>query len=152
LLCKKRFWDKVQKTDTCWLWTASKTRKGYGQFALNGKMVSAHRLSYEDTFGPIPTGLKLDHTCHVKHCVKPQHLQPATTKKNAENLKGAHKDNLTGVRGVAWDKATGKWRASVCHNYKSHWLGRFDTLDEAEAAVISKRNELFTNNLIDRTN
>lgn len=47
-----RFWSKVQKTDTCWLWSAAVRRKddGYGAFWLDGRHQPAHgnsRLSDE---------------------------------------------------------------------------------------------------------
>jgi hypothetical protein len=32
-----RFWSKVEKTKTCWLWTAGKDFDGYGQFSDKGK-------------------------------------------------------------------------------------------------------------------
>ena len=28
---EQRFWAKVQKTETCWLWQGTKDRNGYGQ-------------------------------------------------------------------------------------------------------------------------
>jgi hypothetical protein len=89
---EERFWAKVQKTETCWLWTAS-TRKGYGQFRLTPQTrVSAHRFAYELLVGPVPTGLTLDHLrdhCRSKACVKvvaddagPAHLEPVTSREN----------------------------------------------------------------------
>lgn len=77
-----RFWAKVDKTDTCWLWTRTLERGGYARFRLNGKMKSAHRLSYNDAIGPIPEGLQLDHLCRVRHCVNPDHLEPVTAREN----------------------------------------------------------------------
>lgn len=111
-------------------------------------MSSVHRLSYKMAHGSLPP--LLDHKCHVRHCVNPHHLHPKSTKENNENLKGAHKDSASGVRGVYWDKRAQRWAARVGHNYKLYWVGRFDTVGEAEEAVIQKRNELFTNNLADK--
>jgi HNH endonuclease len=86
-LLADRFWSKVQRTDTCWLWTAARTHGGYGQFGLaRGKAVRAHRLAYELTIGPIPDGLELDHLCRVRNCVNPAHLEPVT---HAENMRRA---------------------------------------------------------------
>lgn len=73
-----RFWSKVDRTDTCWLWTASTDRSGYGQFRVAGKTVLAHRFAYEAEAGPIPDGLQLDHLCRVRHCVNPAHLEAVT--------------------------------------------------------------------------
>lgn len=68
----------------CWLWTASKSRDGYGWTSLNGKTYQAHRLVYIMLVGPVPDGMVLDHLCRVRHCVNPAHLEPVTT---AENLR-----------------------------------------------------------------
>ena len=50
------FWQKVNKTDGCWLWTAYLNRTGYGQFRVNRRGVLAHRFAYELVVGPIPAG------------------------------------------------------------------------------------------------
>lgn len=81
-----RFWAKVDITPACWLWTAALTSKGYGSFDIDGRRRSTHRLSYERLVAPIPTGLTIDHTCFVKRCVNPAHLEPVT---QAENTRRA---------------------------------------------------------------
>ena len=80
----QRFWAKVNKTDTCWLWTAS-TTNGYGKIHSGGrsrKMLLAHRVAYEMLVGPIPEGMHLDHLCRVILCVNPKHLEPVTLQEN----------------------------------------------------------------------
>jgi len=77
----ERFWSKVEKTVSCWLWTAS-TRRGYGQFVINNKPTPAHRFAYEQLVGDIPRGLQLDHLCRVRNCVNPEHLEPVTSREN----------------------------------------------------------------------
>lgn len=79
------FWAKVDKTDTCWLWTAAVTSRGYGCFAIGGRTQLVHRLSYADEHGPIPVGLTIDHLaelCSSKLCVRPDHLDPCTAIEN----------------------------------------------------------------------
>lgn len=78
-----RLFARVDKTETCWLWTGPVNSYGYGRLAINGHQVMAHRLSYEFFVGPIPEGLTLDHLCRVRRCVRPEHLEPVT---NAENV------------------------------------------------------------------
>lgn len=79
---KIRFWEKVDKTDDCWLWTGH-TRGGYGRLKIGSKHRQAHRLAYEWLVGPIPEGkAHLDHLCRVRHCVNPAHLEPVTHREN----------------------------------------------------------------------
>jgi len=77
-----RFWAKVEKTASCWLWRAHVDQFGYGQVVLNGRHLKPHRVAYELVIGLIPDGLQLDHLCRVRHCVRPTHLQPVTAKEN----------------------------------------------------------------------
>lgn len=73
-----------------------------------------------------------------------------TNNQNHENFKGAFSTSGTGVRGVSWDKSRGLYKATVTHNYRQHMVGRFETIEEAAAAVQAKRLELFTHNNLDR--
>ncbi len=141
----------TDKSGDCWEWISSKNAKGYGLVCADGRMRLAHRVAYELEHGPVPRGLVLDHICRNPSCVRPEHLHVATVKENAENLGGARPGNRSGVRGVHWHSKNRNWVARVKHNGKHHYAGSFDTIEAAEAAVIAKRNELYTNNLADRT-
>jgi hypothetical protein len=146
---EQRFWTKVEKTSGCWLWKASTTSEGYGQFSFNGKLVKAHRFCYELLVSKVPSELMLDHkvTC-PRRCVRPDHLRLVTHKQNCQNRRRETKSS-SGVRGVTRASNSGKWQANVRHNYKLYSLGRFDTIEEAEVAVKAKRLELFTHSDID---
>jgi hypothetical protein len=150
---EERFWSKVEKTETCWNWTASRMTSGYGQIGIGGKYGrphGAHRVAYELAVGPIPEGMQVDHMCHNKLCVNPDHLRAVTNKQNNEHLTGAKKNSKSGIRGVSWRSEVRKWQAQVGHNGKNHNLGLFAMIEDAEAAVIAKRLELFTHNDLDR--
>lgn len=139
-----RFWEKVDKTGDCWLWTAYCERKGYGRFGYEGRVVRVHRLAYEWAHGEIPEGLQVDHRCHQRNCVRPEHLRLATNAQNHQNRRGANSGSTTGVRGVSWDKRARKYWTRVELSGREYNAGYYDTLEEAEAAVIAKRRELYT--------
>lgn len=85
-----RFWRHVDKTENCWLWTATKFPHGYGCFSHKGASVLAHRYSYTISIGLIPEGLTIDHICRNKACVNPSHLEAVpigiNTKRGREAL------------------------------------------------------------------
>jgi hypothetical protein len=84
----KRFWSKVRKTQSCWLWTGSGNQRGYGQvFWKRGDeshsyMRLSHIVAYELVVGTVPDGKELDHLCHNRRCVRPDHLEPVTHREN----------------------------------------------------------------------
>jgi hypothetical protein len=81
--CVARFWSKVAKTPTCWLWLDTLNTSGYGRFTIGrGNEKMAHRLAFELEVGPIPEGLTLDHLCNHTDCVRPSHLEPVTAREN----------------------------------------------------------------------
>lgn len=124
--------------------------KGYGYFGYAGKGRKAHRVSWELVHGPIDSSVELDHICGNRGCVRPSHLRPATRKQNMENQHGAHANSKSGVRGVFWRANLKRWQAQVNHAGRRHHVGYFTQISDAEAAVIAKRNELFTHNELDR--
>jgi hypothetical protein len=88
------FWKKVQRTDGCWLWTASTCSSGYGTFGAGERTYAAHRLSYQMHFGEIPKGRVVMHTCDVPACVNPAHLRIGSQAENVRDSasKGRHQN------------------------------------------------------------
>lgn len=74
----------------CWLWTGYCDRDGYGVIGTTDRRSDlVHRVAYLALIGPIPDGLELDHTCRVRNCVRPAHLEPVTHLVNVRRARAA---------------------------------------------------------------
>jgi hypothetical protein len=69
----------------CWLWVGRLNGSGYGYLQFDGQTLATHRTSYEVHKGPIPKGLLVRHSCHVRHCINPAHLSVGTTQDNVDD-------------------------------------------------------------------
>jgi len=83
--------EKINITHSSWLWTGAKN-KGYGTSIFNGRQIGVHRIMYMLSYGEIPNGMFVCHTCDVPECVNPDHLFLGTQKQNMEDRsnKGRH--------------------------------------------------------------
>lgn len=94
-----KFWKYVVKNQDrgyetpCWIWIGAKFSNGYGHLRRNNKDLLAHKVSFEHTHGPVPSGLVLDHLCRQRACVNPDHMEPVTQRQNILRGRGASASN-----------------------------------------------------------
>lgn len=119
---KERYWEKVYRSSACWEWQAHRSVKGYGDFAINGRLFRAHRVSYFLHSGEQPGSLLVCHHCDNPSCVNPAHL-----------FLGTHRDNMRDM--------TAKGRQSHCGGFQGprpYSPGRPIKLDSRQASEIRR--------------
>lgn len=105
---------------------------GYVAVGVLGRSILAHRLIWAMVHGYDPTG-DIDHRDLCRANNRLTNLREATRSQNSMN-KPRRSDNRSGVKGVYWHKATGKWVATICANGNAAHLGVFLTLEDAADA------------------
>lgn len=85
----ERFWSKVDKSGSCWLWSGCVSTSGYGRINASGHIRFAHHIGWLLTHGTLPENIGhgpdevvTDHLCRVRNCVNPAHLQWVSTGTN----------------------------------------------------------------------
>lgn len=116
------FLERVVETDDGhWLWTGAISGNGRGYCQVNGKTVAATRVSWELRHGAAPVGMHLHHTCPVKLCVNPDHLEPMTKQQHA---KEHHPIASACLRGHKFDAQNtyitpqGRRQCRACNRYR----------------------------------
>jgi hypothetical protein len=117
------FWKKVDVGDPndCWIWQRAKSPDGYGKCLYLGEQL-AHRAAWKDTYGEIPNGFCVLHSCDNPACVNPKHL-----------FLGTRDDNMAD-RNAKGRQARGKRHGSVtkpetCPRGETHCRAKLTTLD-----------------------
>lgn len=82
---KESFLSRVNKTDTCWLWTGPPHKSGYAYVSVHCVATLVHKYSYTIHKGCIPEGLLVRHTCDTPLCVNPAHLLLGTDQDNTND-------------------------------------------------------------------
>lgn len=113
--------------------------KGYIRITIKRKAYMAHDLAILYTDGFLPE--RVDHRNGVTDDNRRENLRVCTQAENSWNRK-THSNNTSGVKGVSFNKASKKWRARVMVHGTTHFIGAFETIDEAREAIIKRRKEL----------
>ena len=112
---------------------AGKTNsKGYRSIRIDGKSYSSHRLAFLFMIGEFPD-LGVDHADGNRSNNRWINLREATSSQNGANAR-RWSSNTSGYKGVTWHKTAQKWQSQIRSGGKCHYLGCFDTPEEAHQA------------------
>lgn len=84
-------------------------------------------------------GLTVDHINRDTLDNRRSNLRLATYSQNKQNTSSKNPSSKSGVRGVTWNEGNQKWWARVRVKGTTHYVGLFDTIGEADAAVKKAR-------------
>lgn len=111
-------------------------KSDYIFFMIKGRRIAAHRAAWAIMTDEWPKH-EVDHRDTVKSHNWWKNLRDATTSQNRQN-RGRNVNNTSGYKGVTFCKVTNRWATSIGYGGRIHYIGRFDTPEEAFAAY---RNE-----------
>ena len=112
------------------------TQKGYVEIKVDGKTYKAHRLAFLYMDGDFPA--EVDHINRVRDDNRWCNLRASNRNDNCRNRNPlSHRDLPVGVY-----PHRNKFKAMVGINYKSKYLGLFDTPELAEEARSSFLNQI----------
>lgn len=122
--------------------SASKDQRGYVRWYIDvdGKKYLASRLAWFYMTGSWPIK-KVDHRDRNSLNNRWENLREASHADNCRNAR-TRKPGASGIRGVSWHKATGKWIAAIRDGKKQRHLGLFADKDMAAKAYATAAQQL----------
>lgn len=114
---------------------------GYYRIRVKGKSYRAHRLVWLYVYGKFPDG-DIDHINGDTLDNRIENLRDVTKAGNQQNQRRAHTRNKTGHFGASEQGFSGKYRARIRVNGKVHYLGLFNTPEEASKAYVEAKRRL----------
>lgn len=116
-------------------------KKGYSQIWIDNKPHACHRLAFLYMKGRWP--LVVDHIDGDKTNNRWENLRECSgSTLNNANMRRPSR-NTSGIKGVSWSSANGKWYASIMRNGRSYNLGYHDRIEDAAAAYQEAAGRLF---------
>lgn len=87
----------------CWEWTGTRNLQGYGVIGLyiggTARGTPAPRLQWMHSFGEIPLGMVVMHTCDNPPCINPAHLAIGTQADNLADMRAKGRHDSRGLLG-----------------------------------------------------
>ena len=111
-----------------YIWHAYKSKNTWGAAThpSRNKSISLHRLIMS-----CPKGMCVDHINGNGLDNRRENLRICTIAENNRNRVRMQKNNISGFRGVFWEKSCKKWRSQISINNKNVHLGIFKNIEDA---------------------
>ena len=105
---------------------------GYLYSEIFNRPYRAHRVAWAIVHGEWPE----EDIDHINGCTSDNRLTNLRSVSRAENNRNSSRSrrNQSGVTGVSYERAAGKWRAQITTNRQSKFLGLFDSIEDAIVA------------------
>lgn len=116
------------------------TKFKYRTVGHRSNQVYLHRKIWEEANGPIPEGMLVDHINGDTHDNRLENLRLASRSQNMMNSK-RRTDNKTGLKGLHWIAAKGRWQGTIWKDKKVFTKSSTDLLEVA-AWIHRTRSEL----------
>jgi hypothetical protein len=108
---------------------------GHRRVAINKKVYGEHNVIWLHYYGEtVPEGKEIDHINHDGSDNRIANLRAVTNSQNKHNRRLMKHNKTSGITGVCFGAAQGKWMAYIMIDRKNKYLGLFDTKEEAIAA------------------
>lgn len=135
LTWRRRVHSRAAQGDEC----GHVNSHGYRCLRIEGRRYLSHRVAWCITHGMWPDAL-IDHINGNPLDNRLENLRCADDSENVWNSKRS-KANLSGVKGVGWNRKAGQWLARVTKRRRLVFWGYFSDLNEAKAAVEAARKQ-----------
>lgn len=126
---------------------AGTLRNGYIVINIDGDIYQSHWLAFLYCYGRWPAEY-IDHINGNKADNRIENLREATRSQNLQNIKGAQRNNKTGLLGASLNKATGKYQSKITANGRTIYLGLFNTAEEAHIAYMAVKRGIHPYNTL----
>lgn len=136
-IIKRRTWRVLKSWDKLYIRSQTTT---YDKTKTNNHKTISFQLHRE--IAKAPPGMEVDHINGNIFDNRKANLRICTHQQNNWN-KPTRRDSKTGLKGVNFDEARGKYQARIKINGKQLFLGRFSSAIEAHEAYKAKALELF---------
>lgn len=113
---------------------------GYKLLRADRRSYAQHRLAWLYMTGSWPEA-QVDHRNGQRDDNRWDNLRSATDAQNRQNMAKKRGTRAT-LQGVTWFPRDQRWMARIGLNYKSHFLGYYDTESEAHQAYLAAKAEL----------